>query len=84
MSDSSSPGESGGSPETARIEAELAETREQLAQTVDALGAKLDVKGRASAKAAEVRDQRGTEIAVAAGTVAALVVVLVVWRRGRA
>lgn len=71
------------SPEVARIEADLEQTRERLAETVDALGAKLDVKTRTTEKVSELRDERGTEIAVAAGTVAALLVVLAVWRRRR-
>lgn len=69
------------SPEVARIEADLEETRERLAETVDALGAKLDVKSRAGEKAAQLRDERSTEIAVAGGMTLALLVVLVVWRR---
>lgn len=71
------------SPEVARLEADLEQTRERLAETVDALGAKLDVKTRTTEKVTELRDERGTEIAVAAGTVVALLVVLVVWRRRR-
>ncbi len=69
------------SPEVARLEADLEQTRERLAETVDALGAKLDVRTRTTEKVSELRDQRGTEIAVAAGTAVALLVVLVVWRR---
>ncbi len=68
-------------PEVARIEADLEQTRERLAETVDALGAKLDVKTRTTEKVTELREERGTEIAVAAGTLVALLVVLVVWRR---
>ncbi len=71
------------SPEVARIEADLEQTRDRLAETVDALGAKLDVKTRTTEKVTELREERGTEIAVAAGTVVALLVVLVVWRRRR-
>lgn len=71
------------SPEVARIEADLEQTRDRLAETVDALGAKLDVKTRTTEKVTQLRDERGTEISVAAGTVVALLVVLVVWRRRR-
>lgn len=99
-------------PDVASIEADLEETRERLAETVDALGAKLDVKTRASEKVTELREdakvrtadakvratevkaqatekvtelreERGTELAAAAGTIVALLVVLVVWRRRR-
>ncbi len=71
------------SPEVARIEADLEQTRERLAETVDALGAKLDVKTRTTEKVTELREERGAEIGVAAGTLVALLVVLVVWRRRR-
>lgn len=39
------------------IRRDIEETREQLADTVDELTARLDVKGRATDKAHEVRDQ---------------------------
>ncbi len=71
------------SAETAAIEADIEQTRERLAQTVDALGAKLDVKTRTTEKVAEVRAERGTEIAVTAGMAVALLVAVVVWRRRR-
>ncbi len=89
MADDSQPGSDGSSgqtprsPEVAAIEADLEATRERLAGTVDALGAKLDVKTRTQDKVAEVRAERGTEIAVAAGMALALVVAYVVWRRRR-
>lgn len=71
-----------------QIEAEIEAQRAQLAGTVDALAAKLDVRSRASAKAAELRDRATTEtgkprpdlLAVAAVTVV-LVAVLALWRR---
>ncbi len=69
--------------EVAAIEADLEQTRQRLGETIDALGDKLDVKTRATRKAGEVRDERGTELAVAAGVVVALVVVWVVSRRRR-
>lgn len=92
MSDTSSPGSTGGtgsngsaprSPEVAALEADLEQTRERLAGTIDALGDKLDVKGRAQDKAVAVKDEHGTQIAVSAGIVLALVVSYVVWRRTR-
>ncbi len=90
MSDPNPPGSQDGpgetrptSPEVARIEADLELKRERLAETVDALGAKLDVKTRTTEKVAELREERSTEISVAAGTLVALLVVLVVWRRRR-
>lgn len=45
-----------------------------------------DVKARTSdakERTTELREERGTEIAVAAGTVVSLLVVLLVWRRRR-
>ena len=80
------------------IRADIAETREHLGDTVSALGAKLDVKGRAEEKAAEVKEsvvtgaQNAKEsvrahpvmpISLIAG-VAAVVVTIVVVRRRRA
>jgi len=45
----------------AAIEADIERQREQLAETVDALTAKLDVKARAGAKAADVLDAATTD-----------------------
>ena len=71
------------SPEVARLQADLEQTRQRLAETVDALGAKLDVKTRAGEKAAQLKEERSTEIAVAGGMALALLIALVVWRRRR-
>lgn len=73
-----------------QIEAEIEAQRAQLAGTVDALAAKLDVKSRASAKAADLKDRATTEtgrprpdlLAVAVVAVGVLVA-LTVWRRRR-
>ena len=73
----------GGDDQVAAIEADLEETRQRLGETIDALGDKLDVKSRATHKAREVRDERGTELAVTAGVLVALVVSWVVYRRRR-
>jgi hypothetical protein len=76
------------SPE--QIEAEIAAQREQLAETVDELAAKLDVKSRARDKAASLKDSATTdtgaprpEVLAAAGSLLAMAVVLVLWRRRR-
>ncbi len=79
----SSPSRGAPSEEVAAIEADLEQTRQRLGETIDALGDKLDVRSRATRRAREVGDERGTELAVAAGVVVALVVVWVVRRRRR-
>lgn len=70
-----------------QLEAEIAVQREQLAQTVDQLGARLDVKSRARAKASDVRDRATTqdgnprpEVLAAAGSLVAMALVLAWWR----
>jgi hypothetical protein len=70
------------------IRADIERTRENLAETVDALHAKIDVKGQASAKVAHVKDQATTEdgkprpeIVAGAVVVALLVAGLIWWRR---
>lgn len=70
------------------IRAEIERTREDLADTVDALQAKLDVKGQAKARFAQAKDQATTDsgkprpevIAGAAGAVS-LIVGLIWWRK---
>jgi hypothetical protein len=69
------------------IEADIARQREELAATVSELQARLDVKSRAQAKAAELRDRATTpdgkprpEVAAVAVAVVALVGVAI-WRR---
>ena len=66
-----------------QIEADLTQTREHLAETVDALQHKLDVKSRASEKAAAVRRDHGREAAVGAAVAVAAIVALLVIRRRR-
>ncbi len=69
------------------IRADIERTRENLAETVDALHAKLDVKGQATAKVAHVKDQATTESGkprpeiVAGAVVAALLVAGLIWWR---
>jgi hypothetical protein len=71
-----------------QIEAEIALKREHLAQTVDELTAKLDVKSRAQDKVASLTDSATTdtgaprpEVLAAAGSLVAMAVVLLLWRR---
>ena len=73
-----------------QIEADIAVQREQLAETVDRLAARLDVKSRAGAKVAEVKDRATTdegrprlEVLAAVASLAAVAAVLVWWRRFR-
>ena len=73
-----------------QIEAEIAVQREQLADTVDELAAKLDVKSRAQEKVASLKDSATTdsgtprpEVIAAAGSLVAMAVVLLLWRRRR-
>jgi hypothetical protein len=69
------------------IEADIARQREELAATVTQLHARLDVKARAGARAAELRARTTTPDGkprpeLAAAAVALVVVtVLVLWRR---
>jgi hypothetical protein len=70
------------------IRADIERTRENLAETVDALHAKLDVKGQAKAKVAHVKDQATTaggkprpEVVAGAVGVVLLIVGLIWWRR---
>jgi len=77
---------SGQTPE--QLEAEIAVQREQLAETVDQLAAKLDVKSQAQQRVASLKDaattdtgQPRTEVLAAAGSLVAMAVVLLLWRR---
>lgn len=79
---------SGRTPE--ELEAEVEAQRQQLADTVDQLATRLDVKSRAKAKAAELKARATTdsgsprpELFAAAGSLAAMAVVLVWWWRHR-
>ena len=72
------------------LEAEVARQREQLAETVDDLAAKLDVKSQAQQKVAALKDSATKddgsprpEVLAAAGSLAAMALVLIVWRLRR-
>ena len=72
------------------LEADVALQREQLAATVDDLAAKLDVKSQAQQKVAALKDSATTdtcaprpEVLAAAGSLAAMAIVLLVWRLRR-
>lgn len=74
------------SPE--ELEAEIEAQRAQLAGTVDELAAKLDVKSQAREKVASIKDSATTdagrpkaEVLAAAGSLVAMAVVLLLWRR---
>ena len=73
-----------------QIEAEIELQRAQLAGTVDELAAKLDVKAQARQKVADLKDSATTdsgslrpEVLGAAGSLVAMAVVLLLWRRRR-
>jgi hypothetical protein len=79
---------SGQTPE--QLQSEIEAQREQLAATVDQLSAKLDVKTRARSKVAGLTDSATTdsgrprpEVLAAAGSLAAMAIVLIVWRSRR-
>lgn len=70
------------------LEAEIAIQRQQLAGTVDELAAKLDVKSQAQQKVAALKDSATTddgrprnEVLAAGGSLVAMAVVLLLWRR---
>ena len=71
-----------------QIEAEIELQRARLAGTVDELAAKLDVKSQAKEKVAALKDSATTdagkpraEVLAAAGSLVAMGVVLLLWRR---
>lgn len=76
-----------------RIRAEIEQTRQHLGATVEQLAARMDVKSRARARAAELAGQARNRVtrvprehpvplaAAAAGAVAAIC--LVIWQRSR-
>lgn len=71
-----------------QIEADIERQRDELAATVSELQARLDVKARAKAKGAEIRDRATTDgggpkplVAAAAAAVVLLIGGAVVWRR---
>jgi hypothetical protein len=70
-----------------QIEADIARQREELAATVTEIHARLDVKSRARAKAAELRgrattpDGKPTPVAAAAAVAIVVLTGLVLWRR---
>jgi hypothetical protein len=73
-----------------QIEADIAAQRERLAQTVDQLSAKLDVKSRTRARLADMKDRATTvdgtprpEVIAAAGSLVAMIAVLLIWRLRR-
>jgi hypothetical protein len=73
-----------------QLEADVAAQRERLAGTVDELAAKLDVKSQAQEKVAALKDSATTddgkprpEVLAAVGSLVAMAVVLVLWRRRR-
>jgi len=72
------------------LEADVEAQREQLAGTVDELAAKLDVKSHAQEKVTSLKDSATTddgrprpEVLAAVGSLVAMAVVLVLWRRRR-
>lgn len=91
MSDQDSSGRPAGEQRSpAEIEADIAVQRERLAATVDGLAAKLDVKSQARSKLADLKDSATTadgtprpEVLAAVGSLVAMVVVVLVWRRRR-
>ena len=71
-----------------QIEAEIEAQRAQLAHTVDELAAKLDVKSQAKEKVASLKDSATTdsgkpraEVLAAVGSLVAMGLVLLLWRR---
>ena len=90
-SGSNDPSSSGiqGSNDPDAIREEIERTRDDLAETVDALHAKLDVKGQARAKVNQVKSQATTasgkprpELVAGAAGVVLLIAGLIWWRKG--
>jgi chromosome segregation ATPase len=54
----------GGKPDKEQLEAQIEQTREQLGETVEALTAKLDVKGRTRARLSETKDRTVQQVQV--------------------
>jgi hypothetical protein len=82
--------QTGGPRTPEQIEAEIEVQRAQLAGTVDDLAAKLDVKAQAKEKVASLKDSATTdsgkpraEVLAAAGSLVAMGLVLLLWRRRR-
>lgn len=75
----------GTTPQTVdEVRADIARTRDELAQTVEELGHRLDVKGRAQARADEIiHDPRTTYVGIGAAVAAVAVVALLIWRKKR-
>jgi hypothetical protein len=77
-------------PTPAELEAEIEARRAQLAGTIDQLAATLDVKARATDTMASLKDSATTdsgmprpEVLAAVGSLVAMGVVLLLWRRRR-
>ena len=84
MSNPNHTGEGTGPQSPEELRADIERTREELAGTVDALTRRLDVKGRAQARAQEiVHDPRSTYVGIGVAVAAVAVLALVVWRRKR-
>lgn len=80
----------GARPSPEQLEADIAVQRERLAHTVDDLAAKLDVKTRARDRLADAKHSATTadgsprpEVLAALGSLVAMAVVVLVWRRRR-
>jgi nucleotide-binding universal stress UspA family protein len=83
-------GSSDGHKTPQQLAAEIAVQREQLAHTIDELAEKLDVKSQARRKVADLKASATTdagkprpEVLAAAGSLVAMAVVLLLWRRRR-
>ena len=54
-----------GNPDIEKIQADIEQTRQELGETVDALTAKLDVKGRAKSKLDDTKQRAAGQVQVA-------------------